>query len=205
MFDGTATGGPYAIPNFTRLKNEGAGTLAAHCDNNNLRDPAQPYVDHHGPAAGRHRRPQLDQQRRPRRRANDSLRQGLLRGQRFRRGPRQRAEDRHVREQVQVLAVRHLRLLYRRRFLQCHLRRRRHHRSGQRDETRSTTPTSTPPSAALSSIPSSHSRPTPPLAISTRSCTSTSPMPPAIARVGAAPRGTVRLLKWIRCWARSSS
>jgi autotransporter-associated beta strand protein len=35
LFDGTATGGPYAIPNFTRLKNEGAGTLAAHCDNNN--------------------------------------------------------------------------------------------------------------------------------------------------------------------------
>lgn len=34
LFDGTATGGPYAIPNFTRLKNEGAGTLAAHCDNN---------------------------------------------------------------------------------------------------------------------------------------------------------------------------
>ena len=33
MFDGTATGGPYAIPNFTRLKNEGTGTLAAHCDN----------------------------------------------------------------------------------------------------------------------------------------------------------------------------
>ncbi|MCX6880093.1 MAG: Ig-like domain-containing protein [Verrucomicrobia bacterium] len=35
MFDGTATGGPYAIPNFTRLKNQGAGTLAAHNDNNN--------------------------------------------------------------------------------------------------------------------------------------------------------------------------
>ena len=35
LFDGTATGGPYAIPNLTRLKNEGAGTLAAHCDNNN--------------------------------------------------------------------------------------------------------------------------------------------------------------------------
>jgi hypothetical protein len=35
LFDGTATGGPYAIPNFTRLKIEGAGTLAAHCDNNN--------------------------------------------------------------------------------------------------------------------------------------------------------------------------
>jgi hypothetical protein len=35
LFDGTATGGPYAIPNFTRLKNEGAGTLAAHIDNNN--------------------------------------------------------------------------------------------------------------------------------------------------------------------------
>jgi hypothetical protein len=35
IFNGTATGGPYAIPNFTRLKNEGAGTLAAHCDNNN--------------------------------------------------------------------------------------------------------------------------------------------------------------------------
>ena len=35
MFNGTATGGPYAIPNFTRLKNEGASTLAAHCDNNN--------------------------------------------------------------------------------------------------------------------------------------------------------------------------
>jgi len=35
LFNGTATGGPYAIPNFTRLKNEGAGTLAAHCDNNN--------------------------------------------------------------------------------------------------------------------------------------------------------------------------
>jgi len=34
LFDGTATGGPYALPNFTRLKNEGAGTLAAHCDNN---------------------------------------------------------------------------------------------------------------------------------------------------------------------------
>ena len=35
IFDGTATGGPYAIPNFTRLKNEGASTLAAHCDNDN--------------------------------------------------------------------------------------------------------------------------------------------------------------------------
>ena len=35
LFDGTATGGPYAIPNFTRLKNEGASTLAAHNDNNN--------------------------------------------------------------------------------------------------------------------------------------------------------------------------
>lgn len=35
MFNGTAPGGPYAIPNFTRLKNEGAGTLAAHIDNDN--------------------------------------------------------------------------------------------------------------------------------------------------------------------------
>ena len=35
LFNGTATGGPYAIPNFTRLKNEGASTLAAHNDNNN--------------------------------------------------------------------------------------------------------------------------------------------------------------------------
>ncbi len=35
IFDGTAIGGPYSIPNFTRLKNEGASTLAAHCDNNN--------------------------------------------------------------------------------------------------------------------------------------------------------------------------
>jgi hypothetical protein len=35
LCNGTATGGPYAIPNFTRLKNEGAGTLAAHIDNNN--------------------------------------------------------------------------------------------------------------------------------------------------------------------------
>ncbi len=35
LFEGTATGGPYALPNFTRIKNEGAGTLAAHCDNNN--------------------------------------------------------------------------------------------------------------------------------------------------------------------------
>lgn len=35
MFDGTAPGGPYSIPNFNRLKNEGASTLAAHCDNNN--------------------------------------------------------------------------------------------------------------------------------------------------------------------------
>ncbi len=35
LFNGTATGGPYSIPNFTRLKNEGASTLAAHCDNNN--------------------------------------------------------------------------------------------------------------------------------------------------------------------------
>jgi hypothetical protein len=35
LFDGTATGGPYTIPNFMRLKNEGASTLAAHCDNNN--------------------------------------------------------------------------------------------------------------------------------------------------------------------------
>ena len=34
LFNGTATGGPYVLPNFTRLKNEGAGTLAAHCDNN---------------------------------------------------------------------------------------------------------------------------------------------------------------------------
>ena len=35
MFNGTAPGGPYAIPNFSRFKNEGAGTLAAHIDNNN--------------------------------------------------------------------------------------------------------------------------------------------------------------------------
>lgn len=35
LFNGTATGGSYAIPNFTRLRNEGAGTLAAHIDNNN--------------------------------------------------------------------------------------------------------------------------------------------------------------------------
>jgi hypothetical protein len=35
IFDGTATGGSYLIPNFRRLKNEGASTLAAHCDNNN--------------------------------------------------------------------------------------------------------------------------------------------------------------------------
>ena len=35
LFDGTAPGGPYAIPNFNRLKNEGASTLAAHIDNNN--------------------------------------------------------------------------------------------------------------------------------------------------------------------------
>lgn len=35
LFNGTATGGPYSIPNFNRLKNEGASTLAAHCDNNN--------------------------------------------------------------------------------------------------------------------------------------------------------------------------
>jgi Type I phosphodiesterase / nucleotide pyrophosphatase/Bacterial Ig domain len=35
LFNGTATGGPYAIRNFTRLKNEGASTLAAHCDNDN--------------------------------------------------------------------------------------------------------------------------------------------------------------------------
>ena len=35
IFNGTATGGPYSIPNFIRLKNEGTSTLAAHCDNNN--------------------------------------------------------------------------------------------------------------------------------------------------------------------------
>ena len=35
IFNGTATGGTYAIPNFTRLKNEGASTLTAHIDNNN--------------------------------------------------------------------------------------------------------------------------------------------------------------------------
>jgi len=35
LFNGTATGGPYSIPNFIRLKNEGTSTLAAHCDNNN--------------------------------------------------------------------------------------------------------------------------------------------------------------------------
>ena len=35
LLNGTATGGPYSIPNFNRLKNEGAGTLAAHNDNNN--------------------------------------------------------------------------------------------------------------------------------------------------------------------------
>ena len=35
LFDGTATGGPYSIPNFTRLNNEGASTLTAHCDNDN--------------------------------------------------------------------------------------------------------------------------------------------------------------------------
>ena len=35
LFNGTATGGPYSIPNFMRLKNEGTSTLAAHCDNNN--------------------------------------------------------------------------------------------------------------------------------------------------------------------------
>jgi hypothetical protein len=35
LFDGTAIGGPYSIPNFERLRDEGASTLAAHCDNNN--------------------------------------------------------------------------------------------------------------------------------------------------------------------------
>ena len=35
IFDGTDTGGPHAIPNFTRLKNEGASTWLAHCDNDN--------------------------------------------------------------------------------------------------------------------------------------------------------------------------
>lgn len=35
VFNGTATGGPYSIPNFTRLKNEGASTFFAHCDNDN--------------------------------------------------------------------------------------------------------------------------------------------------------------------------
>jgi hypothetical protein len=35
VFDGTATGGPYSIPNFNRLKNEGASTFYAHCDNDN--------------------------------------------------------------------------------------------------------------------------------------------------------------------------
>ncbi|MDA3799909.1 MAG: alkaline phosphatase family protein [Kiritimatiellae bacterium] len=35
IFNGTATGGPYDIPNFTRLKNEGASTLNAHIDNDN--------------------------------------------------------------------------------------------------------------------------------------------------------------------------
>jgi predicted AlkP superfamily pyrophosphatase or phosphodiesterase len=35
IFNGTATGGPYLVPNFARLKNEGASTLAAHIDNNN--------------------------------------------------------------------------------------------------------------------------------------------------------------------------
>lgn len=34
LFDGTATGGSYSIPNFTRLKTEGASTLLAHIDNN---------------------------------------------------------------------------------------------------------------------------------------------------------------------------
>ena len=35
IYNGTATGGPYTLTNFNRLRNEGAGTLAAHCDNNN--------------------------------------------------------------------------------------------------------------------------------------------------------------------------
>lgn len=35
IFNGTATGGPFAVPNFTRLRNEGVSTLAAHIDNNN--------------------------------------------------------------------------------------------------------------------------------------------------------------------------
>ncbi|MCX6924991.1 MAG: Ig-like domain-containing protein [Verrucomicrobia bacterium] len=35
IFNGTATGGPYTLTNFNRLRNEGASTLAAHCDNNN--------------------------------------------------------------------------------------------------------------------------------------------------------------------------
>jgi hypothetical protein len=33
IFDGVAEGGTYAIPNFRRLQNEGASTLAGHCDN----------------------------------------------------------------------------------------------------------------------------------------------------------------------------
>ena len=204
IFDGTATGGPYAIPNFTRLKNEGASTLAAHCDNNNWETlPNHTSIITARPRDGA-QRPQLDPQRRSRRRADDSLQQGLLRGQRLRRGARQRAEDRNVREQDQVLAVRHLRILYRRRLLQRHLRRPRHDRGWTTGATRSTTPTSTPPSAALSSTPSSPSR-KPPVPISTRSCTSTSPIPTAMDRVGAAPRGTARWLPWIRCWARSSN
>jgi hypothetical protein len=35
IFDGTATGGSYLIPNFRRLQNEGSSTLFGHCDNNN--------------------------------------------------------------------------------------------------------------------------------------------------------------------------
>ena len=51
LFNGTATGGPYSIPNFNRLKNEGASTLAAHCDNNTY----ETLPNHTGMITGRPR------------------------------------------------------------------------------------------------------------------------------------------------------
>ena len=64
LFNGTATGGPYLIPNFRRLKNEGASTLAAHIDNNNWETlPNHTSIVTARPRDG-DQRPQLEPQRR---------------------------------------------------------------------------------------------------------------------------------------------
>jgi hypothetical protein len=77
-------GDTYPIPNFKRLKNEGASTLAAHIDNNNW----ETLPNHTSIVTARPRRrqrPRLEPQRRSHH--DDSRQQGLLRGQCLRRCP----------------------------------------------------------------------------------------------------------------------